>query len=154
MRVAFPLTRISCVGGQPDPPTWSVGVIVVAHNSARHLPALLDSLPAALGDLAAQVVVVDNGSSDTTVAVARVRSDCRVVEAANGGYSSGINIGIRATPDADAWLILNPDVRLEPHSVVDLARKIRGSGVGLAGPKCSYRQADLNRRCPVNPPLG
>jgi len=131
------------VGEHPDPRQWSVGVIVVAHNSAGHLPALLDSLPAALGDLAAQVVVVDNGSSDTTVAVARVRSDCRVVEAANGGYSSGINIGIRATPDADAWLILNPDVRLEPHSVVDLARKIRGSGVGLAGPKVLSPSGEL-----------
>jgi GT2 family glycosyltransferase len=123
------------VVGNPDEGPQPIGVIVVTHNSVEHLPALLDSLPDAWGNLAAQVVIVDNGSTDNTVAVAQARSDCCVIEAVNGGYSSGINIGIRATPDASAWLVLNPDVRLEPQAVAALAEGLRRPGVGLAGPK-------------------
>lgn len=58
-------------------------------------------------------VVVDNGSSDGTVALVRERfPEVRVIESENRGLAAGWNIGIRATEsrhvlilNADAWLV-------------------------------------------------
>ena len=82
-----------------------------------------------------ELIVVDNGSSDETVTLARGRSDCRVVVASNGGYSSGINIGVRETPDADAWVVLNPDLTCAPKSIARMALALVHPGVGIVGPR-------------------
>ncbi len=92
-----------------------VAVVVVTYNSAAVVGALLDSLPAALDGLAADVVVVDNGSTDDTCAVLAARSDRRLVTAPNAGYAAGINCGLRHARAADAYLVLNPDVRHGPR---------------------------------------
>jgi N-acetylglucosaminyl-diphospho-decaprenol L-rhamnosyltransferase len=94
-----------------------VAVIIVTYNSAHVVGDLLDSLPAALDGLAADVVVVDNGSADETVQVLAERADCRLVRSSNTGYAAGINRGVRAAISAEAILVLNPDVRLHEKSV-------------------------------------
>jgi GT2 family glycosyltransferase len=98
-----------------------VAIVVVTYNSARVVGALLDSIPAALGQLTSDVVVVDNGSSDGTRDLLKSRIDCRLIESSNDGYAAGINKGIRAAFAAEAILILNPDVLLEPDSIVRFA---------------------------------
>ncbi len=75
---------------QPD-----VAVIVVTYNSAGVVLDLLDSLPAGLDGLSADVVVVDNSSTDATAELLDARDDCRVVRAPNHGYAAGINAGVR-----------------------------------------------------------
>ena len=40
----------------------------------------------------------------------------------NGGYAAGINAGMEAAPDADATLILNPDLVLHPGAVPGCSR--------------------------------
>ncbi|MDQ1465852.1 MAG: N-acetylglucosaminyl-diphospho-decaprenol L-rhamnosyltransferase, partial [Actinomycetota bacterium] len=47
-----------------------VRVGIVSWNTAGHLRACLEALPAALGELDAELVVVDNASRDDSVAVA------------------------------------------------------------------------------------
>src|SRR5581483_855774 len=96
---------------------------------------LLDSLPAALGNIAANVVIVDNGSSDGTAEILRDREDCRLVHSTNIGYAGGINRGVREGSGADALLILNPDVRLLPGSVAPLLAALRTPGVGIVAPR-------------------
>src|SRR5262249_34663476 len=54
-----------------------LSVVVVTYNSAHVVGELLDSLPAALGGVSADVVVVDNGSTDGTVELLAARADCR-----------------------------------------------------------------------------
>ena len=44
-----------------------IAAVVVTFNSQRHIADLLDSIPAAMGDLTHSVVVVDNGSTDRTL---------------------------------------------------------------------------------------
>ncbi len=91
-----------------------MAVVVVTHNSRHVIEELLESLPAALGSLHADIVVVDNGSTDGTADLLEERRDCRVVHSANVGYSAGINRGVREARPASAYLILNPDVRFGP----------------------------------------
>lgn len=107
-----------------------VGVVVVTYNSERHLPRLLGSLPAALGELSWQAVVVDNASSDGTVARLG-ESGCQVIEmGGNAGYAAAINRGRAALPGARALLVLNPDLVMAPGAVVELYRALQGD-VGI-----------------------
>src|SRR5690349_21526830 len=102
-----------------------LGVVIVTYNSAHVVENLLDSLPRALDGLTADVVVVDNGSSDGTVSLLEDRRDCRVVRSANLGYAGGINRGVKEAAPADAILILNPDVLLGESCVPPLLETLR-----------------------------
>src|SRR5271165_4080363 len=112
-----------------------VDIIVVTYNSARVVGDLLDSLPAALGEITAKVVVVDNGSSDNTVQILRERGDCHVVQSSNVGYAGGINRGVREGSGADSILILNPDTRLHEGAVAPLLDALREPGTGIVAPQ-------------------
>jgi len=90
-----------------------VSVVVPAYNAARTLSTTVKSvLDQTMGDL--ELIVVDDGSSDDTVGLARAIADprVRVVERENGGASAARNTGIgeaRGTWVAfldsdDAWL--------------------------------------------------
>lgn len=120
-----------------------LAVVVVTHNSAPVVGDLLDSLPAALDGLDAEVVVVDNGSADGTVDLLRSRDDCRVIAAENTGYSGGINRGVREAAPAGALLVLNPDVRLMPGSVRPLLEALAVPGTGLVAPQIRSPQGEL-----------
>lgn len=112
-----------------------VDVVIVTYNSAHVIGELLDSLPAALGELTADIVVVDNGSADDTVKLVESRGDCRVVCSVNTGYAGGINRGARAASGADAILVLNPDVRLHDGSVPPLLAALSQPRTGIVAPQ-------------------
>ena len=107
----------------------------MTYNSAHVVCDLLDSLPAALDGLTADIVVVDNGSTDETVKFLESRGDCRVVRSANVGYAAGINRGVRAAVGADAILVLNPDTRLCERSVPPLLEALKQPDTGIVAPQ-------------------
>jgi N-acetylglucosaminyl-diphospho-decaprenol L-rhamnosyltransferase len=117
------------------PGELDIAVIIVTYNSADVIEGLLDSIPAALGSLTADVVVVDNGSADHTVELLGKHGGCRVVQSANVGYAGGINRGVREAGRAEAILILNPDARLTPGSVPPMLETLRTPGTGLVVPQ-------------------
>jgi glycosyltransferase involved in cell wall biosynthesis len=92
--------------------TPSIGVFIPAFNAAPYIAEAIESVLAQLpGD--AEVVVVDDGSTDATAAVAaRFGSPVRVVGVPHGGIASAINAAIAemrapilASIDADdRWL--------------------------------------------------
>ena len=83
-----------------------VSAVVVTYDALPWIEQCLDSLAGV------ETVVVDNGSSDGTVAFVRERyPEVRVVESENRGLGAGWNLGIRETSsayvlllNADAWL--------------------------------------------------
>jgi GT2 family glycosyltransferase len=117
--------------------TPSIAVIVVTWNSAAVLPGLLATLDAGLGSLARQVIVVDNASSDDTVAIAsRSAAQCRIMQTGrNAGYAAAINAGLAAADPYDAALVLNPDIRLEPGCVEAMYAGLADDGVGIVVPR-------------------
>lgn len=125
----------------PDPPLdqapIELAVIVVTYQSARHLPGLLESVPAAADGLRVRVLVVDNGSRDESVRIARGYDGVAAIETgANLGFAGGINVGLRhLPPDVPAVAILNPDLRLTPGSLRVLTRALTRPGVAVAVPK-------------------
>jgi len=130
-----------------------VAVVIVAHNSASVLPGLLESLPAALGELTALTVVVDNGSSDETVDAVESLGGCKVVRSENLGYAAGINIGVDALPDAESILILNPDVRLAPGSVETMFTTMKTTNAGVVAPRVLEPDGRLFRSMRREPTL-
>lgn len=90
-----------------------VGAVVVAYNSGA---VLKTSLPPLSG--LARVVVVDNASSDDSIAVARaILPGVEVVaNRVNLGYGNGGNCGL-ARLDTEFALLVNPDAVLEPDAV-------------------------------------
>jgi N-acetylglucosaminyl-diphospho-decaprenol L-rhamnosyltransferase len=83
-----------------------VAAVVVTYDALPWIEQCLDSL------VGVETVVVDNGSSDGTVAFVRERyPDVRLVESENRGLGAGWNLGLRETTstyalllNADAWL--------------------------------------------------
>src|SRR5690606_20550760 len=80
--------------------------------------------------------------------------DCVLVEADNLGYSAGINTGIRAARSDGPILILNPDVRMDPHSVSRLLLALGADGVGIAAPKVRSGNGELELSLRRDPTLG
>jgi hypothetical protein len=94
-----------------------VAVVVPNHNGRRWLPGLMESLRAQT--LAPdRVVVVDDGSSDDSVAWLRSEAGAGAVEVVSrgepGGFAVAVNAGLACVGECDAVALVNTDVVLEP----------------------------------------
>ncbi|KAB8144400.1 glycosyltransferase family 2 protein [Chloroflexia bacterium SDU3-3] len=95
-----------------------VSLVAVAYNSADLLPSFLDAL-ASSGDTGFELVVVDNASTDGTLALlesaaGRLPFALRAVEAgANLGFGRACNLGA-AHAGGELLVFMNPDVRVLP----------------------------------------
>ena len=112
-----------------------VRVGIVSWNTAPLLDRCLAALPAALGDLRAEIVVVDNASSDGSVGVARSHSGVEVrSRGENSGYAVAMNEALAGTT-APILIALNPDTEPSPGSLAALASEFeRDPSVGLVVP--------------------
>lgn len=99
-----------------------ISVIIPNWNGAAHLPECMDSLQAqTFPDF--EVMVVDNGSTDDSVALIKERYPRVQVLALgrNTGFSGAVNAGIRATR-GEYVVLLNNDTRAEPDWLENLVR--------------------------------
>jgi N-acetylglucosaminyl-diphospho-decaprenol L-rhamnosyltransferase len=121
----------------PEP---RVAAVVVTYDALPWIEQCLDSLRGV------DTVVVDNGSTDGTVAFVCERfPDVRVIESENRGLGAGWNIGIRETSstyslllNADAWLL---DGALE--RLCDFADA--NTRAAVVGPRLRYPDGTLQR---------
>ena len=117
-----------------------VGVVVVTYNALPWVEQCLTSVEGT------DTVVVDNGSTDGTVAFVRERFPAvRVLERTNRGLAAGWNAGLRETfgrwvliLNADAWLV---DDALERLVAVGDAHP----DVAVVGPRLLNPDGSLQR---------
>ncbi len=118
-------------------------IAVVTFNSGSGLEAMLESLPAAAGKLSTRCVLVDNASSDDTVAIAKRYGDVTVIEAGgNLGYSGAINLARSHAGPHSSLLVANPDVVFEPGAIEQLYGALADPRVGLVVPMLLDTQGD------------
>lgn len=125
-----------------------LGVVIVSYNSGEQLEPCLTSLRAHAG-VPLRVIVVDNASSDRTVAMVRERfPEVEVLENVhNLGFGAACNQGIRKLADGPV-LILNPDIVVEPGSLQRMLETLSSDPlVGIVGAALYYPQGDRQASC-------
>jgi N-acetylglucosaminyl-diphospho-decaprenol L-rhamnosyltransferase len=111
-----------------------LAVIIVSTNEARWLEPCLRTLYERGGDIAMDVVIADNQSTDGTRELVETRfPEARVVTCANHGFSHANNRGVMTT-DARYVLFLNPDTEIREGQMADMVAAMDARPqVGLAG---------------------
>ncbi len=117
---------------EESPEAIGISVVVCTYNGARTIGRCLDAL-ARMRYRRYEVIVVDDGSTDGTHAVAGTRANVRLIRTANHGLSSARNTGWRAARhpviayiDDDAW----PDADWLTHLARTFAADANHAGVG------------------------
>src|ERR1035438_433874 len=85
-----------------------IGIVIVTYNSQQDIGPCLES---ALRS-GAEVVVVDNGSTDGTVAEVTRRGARLIANGTNRGFAAAVNQGFAVLNSAYV-LLLNPDAEVE-----------------------------------------
>jgi GT2 family glycosyltransferase len=102
--------------------TPDVSVTMVLYNSDDHLRACLAALEGALCSGRAELVAVDNASPDQSAAItlAAVPQTRLISSVVNRGFAGACNLALPSV-NGRYWLLLNPDVVLDPGAVEELS---------------------------------
>lgn len=112
-----------------------IAVIVVTYNNADDVGPLVASLRRETVEQSIKVVVADNSPDGRTLAeLARHPDVVTLATGGNLGYAGGINAAMRVAGPADAYLVLNPDLRVEPGALRAMRRRMALSGAGMVVP--------------------
>lgn len=115
----------------------TIAVIIVTYNSRDEIGPCLESLVGHTAPFEASFTVVDNQSTDGTVAAVRQQWPMvQVIEVgANVGFARANNLGIRAT-ESEYVVVLNPDTVAPPGALQTLVRGLAAHPeAAIAGPR-------------------
>ncbi len=137
----------------PEHLEWPrASVVVCSHNGERTLPDCLDGL-LALDYPDFEVIVVDDGSTDATAAVAN-RYRVRVISTENRGLAAARNTGMTAAT-GEIVAYTDDDARPDPHWLRFLAASfLTTSHVGIGGPNVAHPGDGATAECVTNAPGG
>ncbi len=100
-------------------------VVIPCRDEAPALPALLALVPEGF-----HPIVVDNGSTDDTAAVAR-RLGATVVRESRPGYGAAVHAGLEAAT-ADYVAVIDGDGSMDPAQLVGLLAEVQAGRADLA----------------------
>jgi len=135
--------------------TPQVSAVILTWNSARHLGRGLAALQKERERVPTEVIVVDNGSSDDSLAMlAAAVPDARVIRnPTNQGVARARNQGVRDS-HARYVLFLDSDAEMAPGSLGEMVRFMDATpGVGIVGPKLIAPDGTLQFSCRQFPTL-
>jgi N-acetylglucosaminyl-diphospho-decaprenol L-rhamnosyltransferase len=119
-----------------------LSIVIVSYNVSGLLAECLDSVYETLAamDLAAEVLVIDNASSDDSVGMVRQRYPGAWVQAnaTNAGFAAATNQGTRRAGGRYVFY-LNPDTRLLDGALASMIEFMEAHpGVAMTGPRLVY----------------
>jgi len=103
------------LGGFAEPGGPRVSVVIPCFDQANFLGEAIESV-AAQGRAVAEIVIVDDGSSDNTYAVAGRYPSVRRLRQANRGVAAARNLGL-ASSSGEFLVFLDADDRLLPEAI-------------------------------------
>ncbi|MEO6603916.1 MAG: glycosyltransferase family 2 protein [Polyangiaceae bacterium] len=138
----------------------SVVIVIPAFNAERHIQGVLTRISALDGCRLAQVIVVNDGSSDETARAVREsnfeRCPLRLIDRSqNGGYGAAMKDGLEAARLLDPEIVacVHADGQYSPEALPELCRALRdgrrdllqgsriASGTALSGGMPRYKIA-------------
>lgn len=127
-------------------------VVIVNYESGDYLRACLGSMEAAIEGIDAEVIVVDNGSTDDSIAGLAPDERTRVVRSGrNLGYGGACNLAAEMS-QGSLLCFLNPDTILQPGSLTSIVKAERTlDRAGVIGPKILNSDLTLQPSCRVVP---
>jgi len=114
----------------------SLSIVIVSYNARADLVNCLLSLKKNPPSMPHDILVVDNGSEDGSVAAAQRIPGVRTIEMGrNAGFSAANNAGIRETA-GELVLLLNSDTLVPPGALDALITRFESAAdTGVAGPR-------------------
>ena len=122
--------------------TSLTSIIILAHNQLVHTRCCLESIAAHTSERH-EIILVDNGSTDGTVAWAReyaqARTNVRLIEnRSNRGFAAGNNQGV-AIASGDFIVLLNNDTVATPGWLRNMLKVVREHPkTGVVGPRSNW----------------
>jgi len=106
-----------------------LSVIILTYNEAVNLPTCLESLQS----LNAEIFIIDSGSSDSTVEIAK-EFGCQVFANPFENQAQQLNWGLENLPISTPWIMrLDADERLTPELANELTRTLPKASVEVTG---------------------
>jgi N-acetylglucosaminyl-diphospho-decaprenol L-rhamnosyltransferase len=114
----------------------SVDIIIVNYNTRDDLAACLASLAAAWPACGARAIVVDNASTDGSVAMVQTRWPAvrMIALPQNVGFGAANNVALRQS-QSTFCLLLNSDTIVPPGAIDTLLARLEATGATVAGPR-------------------
>ncbi len=112
-----------------------LSVVILSYNVKYLLDACIHSVLHATQSILAEIIVVDNASTDESVTLVREKyPDIRIVEnKINVGFSKANNTGVRAA-NGNYVLILNPDTVVNESAIIGALRHLQNQAeTGIVG---------------------
>lgn len=148
-------------GSVPSAEEIDLAIVIVNYNASALLSGCLASVFASAGDFSYTVCVVDNGSSDDSVAMMRDRFPQAglILSETNLGFSAGNNLALRQLglserrpvpnrPLPRYTLLLNNDTVLPANALADMIQFMDGRpDLGVAGPRVRRPDGTLDLAC-------
>lgn len=129
--------------------------MIVSYNHEDEIQECLNAILASDGNWSAEIIVVDNASSDKTnvqvrqiqrTATARFR--IRLIELpTNTGFTRGVNTGLELAEGA-FLMLLNPDTRVAPDALTLLMNYLeQHPECGLVAPQLHFPNGEIQASC-------
>lgn len=132
-----------------------LSLVILNYNTREHLRVCLASVLAegstsvSNGSVSAEVIVVDNDSTDGSADMVAAEFPWATLIRAprNGGYAYGNNLALRRA-HGDAIMLLNPDTVLNSGAIAQLlARLAEHPEAGIVGPKLLRPNGSMHLAC-------
>jgi GT2 family glycosyltransferase len=127
----------------------TISIIIVSWNAREHLGACLESIRASAPCRLAEIIVVDNASTDGSADwVEQHAPEATLIRAgANIGFASANNLAMRKA-SGSLFALVNSDARVHPGCLEILADHLeQHADAGMAGPRVTGGDGLLQRSC-------
>jgi glycosyltransferase involved in cell wall biosynthesis len=118
------VARETFASSYPDVKLQRLVIVIAAYNEADNIGAVLDEIPGQIADVAVTALVIDDGSSDDTTAVARRHGALVCTLSANRGHGVALRLGYRIAREGGAGYIatLDGDGQWDPADLPAMVR--------------------------------
>lgn len=129
-----------------------LSILIVTYNSKDTIKECLDSVFLACKDLQAEVVVVDNHSSDGTQEllgqlIPEYADLFLQMNKTNRGFAIGNNQALQLA-QGEHIMILNPDTIVEPDTLIELLSALKADKtIGAVAPQLQFPDGSVQRTC-------